>query len=149
MCIIKHKDMKKIQFFLFAILLTTTTLTASTIDNVQLMTDHDSLFRNFKTKLLPTSISHQSAILNDIAAAIQIMPNPIKNSLFIKIDGGVMGKMEIRLIDWHGHISKYIEIDKTTPIKQQIIQMNDVPKGAYTLEIKQDEAYAYKKIIKK
>ena len=141
--------MKKIIVLTIILFISISGIKAAINSDTLYVADHDSLFRNFKRELIQIPNSIAAVDFKNISEAVEVMPNPIKNMLFIKINDGLMGKMQIRLIDWQGEVSKSFEIDKIESVSNQMIKMNDVPKGAYILQIRQDNYCAYKKIIKK
>lgn len=108
---------------------------------------NDSLDRNFKKQLYDNRLVVKEKIVN-LSYATVIFPNPIKNILIVKFEEAWIGEITIKLLDKKGKAVKSTAIDKLTPFAQLIINVNDLPKGAYILQIKKQNQIALKRIVK-
>jgi hypothetical protein len=90
-----------------------------------------------------------TAGINDAAtlAGVSVYPNPAENILFVDFKGITTdGKMIIRLFDMNGRILQETE---ATPVagEKLSLDMSQVQDGIYLLQINQNDANAYRKII--
>ncbi len=115
----------------------------NSLENITL--SNDSLDRPFKEEFLFLVVTEE--IVN-LSHATLTLPNPIKNVLIVKLEEAWTGEISIKLLDKEGEIVKWTTIDKSTPFDQLIMKVDDLPKGAYILQIKKNNQIALKRIVK-
>ena len=90
-----------------------------------------------------------TAGINDPAAlaGVAVYPNPASNSLFVDFKGtAVDGKIIIRLFDMNGRV--LLENASTSVTGEKLaLDINQVQDGIYLLQISENEASAYRKVI--
>ena len=89
------------------------------------------------------SVAAQAAAL----AGVAVYPNPASNSLFVDFKGtAVDGKIIIRLFDMNGRV--LLENASTSVTGEKLaLDINQVQDGIYLLQISENEASAYRKVI--
>jgi len=77
--------------------------------------------------------------------SLYIYPNPASNKIQIENDD-FYNNVQIKLIDLHGKTLKYIELNNVY-LKKQIIDISNIEKGVYLLNIIADDKFVTKQVI--
>ncbi len=80
--------------------------------------------------------------------SLTIYPNPAGNELKIKIDSKLRGKLQIRLLDMLGRELKSQSFEKVFTQEEFKINLNEVNKGTYLIEVQDDKGKQVRKVVK-
>jgi hypothetical protein len=113
------------------------TVGSSTINNAGLLTN--------ESMLLGLDIIKVGISTTSMADNIKCFPNPATDAIYLNFEEEVSSKIEVKILN----TSAKVLMDETYNYNKQIpINISELAKGIYILEIKVGNKYSVKKIIK-
>ena len=76
-----------------------------------------------------------SVQITEPAIGISLSPNPATNLLFVKINGLEADEIDLKLMDQHGKIYKFISLKCKKGENNFTINIEDLPKGLYYINL--------------
>jgi hypothetical protein len=80
---------------------------------------------------------------------INLYPNPSDNEIELRLENKIMGNVYIQVIDLNGRANKNIPVLKQKEVLNYRFNVDDLARGAYIIQVKQDGFITLKKMIKR
>ncbi|CAN5476189.1 hypothetical protein BH23BAC1_BH23BAC1_35040 [soil metagenome] len=80
---------------------------------------------------------------------VTLYPNPTENEVELILENKIMGNVFIQVIDLNGRAHKIIPIIKQNEVLSYRFNVDDLARGAYIIQVKQDGLITFKKMIKR
>lgn len=86
--------------------------------------------------------------VEQLPVSLDIYPNPVQDQLNLSIQSDISGSFDLNIYDLKGQLLQQEVISLSATTQQQNIQVNDLPKGNYLLQLTDGVKMATKKMIK-
>lgn len=85
--------------------------------------------------------------LSDVVS-LNVFPNPVGASLNLEMESQTSGTFEIRVYDLLGQMIKSDQLELSNGMNKTSLNVSDLSKGSYLLQLSDGEKMTYKKIVK-
>jgi len=118
---------------------------------IAIISTHDWVDLNGTTQREKYALMRQILFINDVSqftsADISVSPNPFKSNLTFSIPA-TESEIQITISDMTGRQIKTTTLAKSLTSREEILELNDLPKGVYFAKISSQKGSFVKKVIK-